>query len=534
MESTRLQELLDLYFDKSATTDEQAELEQLLLSSESARERFWRHAEDTWLIRRAVEITASEAVVKQPTNDALAPGSSQSTAAKSPVSRVVSPVLGFFARRTPLSMSVAALVIVALLGGMYFMAAPFYRAMLRDGKTGASSAHQFVAQLTDDHEAMWAAGQIGTVQGAHLVVGHPMDLQQGLAEVTFVSGAQIVIEGPARVLTDGPNHCTVESGKIVGLVPAAAVGFSVTTPYCEVVDLGTEFGISVTPGRAGVKVFEGSVAVVSPSQQSTNDKRRVIVAGEGAVFDKSGLVLQAKQPDALAFRRQIPAKPQMVNVTPEFVGRKNCSRLMYAGVGRAIEVPTLHNYDAATGGRAGNQYVWLDLSASLPELPPEGIERVLLRWEGVALPSVAHSRKPCVQTEVGIFSVPDNRRGIPTVFARGKGHDNVNFYATHASEVIDAVTIPSASEKFRFLANWDITKLVRRWIDNPAAPRRGQIIIINRQHPVWIQWDETPRVYVQLRSDEEPQGDAKPAGDGSKPSGQADARDDSQHGLSHR
>lgn len=435
----------------------------------------------------------------------------------------------FFTRRTPLSITVAALVIGLLITAMAFIAAPIYRHLAGPGREpGKFAPPVIVAELSGVHEAVWGEGQIGSHRGAQLPAGHSLHLNEGIVEVTLSSGAVLVIEAPAVVRIDGPNRCSLETGQLVARVPAAAIGFSIATPNCEVVDLGTEFGVDVTGERSGVQVFEGSVALVPGSGPSAPSQRRVLVAGEAVLVDQSGLVEPAKLTDMQSFRRHIPAAPQWVDVTPEFVGKENCSRVLYTGIGRATEIASLHVYDAAVGSRNGNQYVWLDLSASLPQLPPERIERVLLRWDGVVVPQVvpAHGSKAGVQAELGVFTVPDGRRGIPTVFARADGKNNVNFYAAHESDVIDAVTVPAVSEDRRILASWDITKLVQHWIDNPEAPHRGQLVLINRQHPVWVQWDGTPRVLARIRPHEE--SDAK-ASDESEPPRQAAPQDDLKH-----
>ncbi len=225
--------------------------------------------------------------------------------------------------------------------------------------------------------------------------------------------------------------------------------------------------------------------------------------GKGLVFDQTGVVLQSERPAAQAFRRRIPAAPRLVDATPEYVAGENFSRMLVAGTGRATQNAKLHNYDAATAGPASNQYVWFDFSAALAELPADRVEKVFLRWEGMILPRVAHRGGASVSADLGIFPVPDDQRGIPTIFTRGDGNDNVRFYAAHEDQLVDAVTVPAVSENRRFLATWDITKLVHDWLENPDAPRRGQLIIVNREHPIWINWEASmPRLYAQIRPED--------------------------------
>ena len=75
---------------------------------------------------------------------------------------------------------------------------------------------------------------------------------------------------PARVVLDGPAHFTLDSklggnlqlGKLTARVPHGAHGFTVSTPAGKVVDLGTEFGVSVKADKTvEVEVFVGEVVV---------------------------------------------------------------------------------------------------------------------------------------------------------------------------------------------------------------------------------------------------------------------------------
>lgn len=404
-------------------------------------------------------------------------------------------------RPTPLSMAVAAMVMALVVTAMYFMAPPVYRAMTSRERTNDDPAPVIVAQLTGFHEAVWAEESLSPQEGAWLQGGQRLALTSGMAEVMFRSGATVLIEGPAQFDLLGSNTGHLAQGRVTAKVPQPAHGFTVETPNARIIDLGTEFGVQVAQEQSGVQVFEGKVEVApkSPSTGATT-KGRVLVAGQGIVIDKSGVVVLEEQPDAQAFRRDLPNAKQFVEITPELVAGQNYQRLMSNGAGRAIPDGKMNNYDAALGAAAGNQFVWFDLSSCLSQLPAEGVEKVFFRWEGVILPNAAHTGAATVQTDLGLFAVPDDERGVPSVFVRGDGKDNVNFYVAYAEEVIATVTVPAVKQNHRFLANWDITNLVQQWRDNPDAPRRGQFIIVNSQQPIWLQWEgKMPRVYAQVK-----------------------------------
>lgn len=63
---------------------------------------------------------------------------------------------------------------------------------------------------------------------------------------------------PAGVPVAASRSARLRHGKMTARVPAEAVGFEVICPHGKVIDLGTEFGVSVSPaGAADVYVFEG-------------------------------------------------------------------------------------------------------------------------------------------------------------------------------------------------------------------------------------------------------------------------------------
>ena len=83
---------------------------------------------------------------------------------------------------------------------------------------------------------------------------------RGLAEIEFDCGARVILQGPAGLRLLSGRSARLLKGKLTARVPARARGFTVLTPHNKVVDLGTEFGLSVDDdGAATVRVFTGEV-----------------------------------------------------------------------------------------------------------------------------------------------------------------------------------------------------------------------------------------------------------------------------------
>src|SRR5690606_24227319 len=95
-----------------------------------------------------------------------------------------------------------------------------------------------------------------------LRAGEPLVLESGLAEVRFHSGAKIVVEGPASIKLAN-NKAFLSEGRIAAKVPKAARGFAINTPEVNVVDLGTEFAVSVRDFKTLVRVYEGEVELIA-------------------------------------------------------------------------------------------------------------------------------------------------------------------------------------------------------------------------------------------------------------------------------
>ncbi|MHC4875319.1 MAG: LamG-like jellyroll fold domain-containing protein [Planctomycetota bacterium] len=133
---------------------------------------------------------------------------------------------------------------------------------------------QGVALVTRLVDVAWAAGQQPLELGDALPPGR-LALDSGYAQVEFFCGATVVLEGPAKLDLQSPLLARVVSGRLRAQVPPAARGFSLEVDDMTVVDLGTEFGLAVSPEGASVQVFDGEVELQHPTQA-----KRLLTAGD--------------------------------------------------------------------------------------------------------------------------------------------------------------------------------------------------------------------------------------------------------------
>ena len=109
--------------------------------------------------------------------------------------------------------------------------------------TGAEPVAENVAWLVNAQDCRW--DEAGQRPGRDMGDGKELHLARGLAEIEFDCGARVILQGPAGVRLLSGRSVQLLKGTLTARVPGRARGFTVLTPHNKVVDLGTEFGLSV-------------------------------------------------------------------------------------------------------------------------------------------------------------------------------------------------------------------------------------------------------------------------------------------------
>ncbi len=128
-----------------------------------------------------------------------------------------------------------------------------------------------------------------------------LQLDAGLLELRFASGATVILEGPADFEVAGALRCVLYCGTVVARVPEEARGFTVEGPRGRLVDLGTEFGVRV--GKSGdteVHVLKGRVEAFPTNQQ------KAIELKENQALRLTSVTNLALPADATAFVTDLP------------------------------------------------------------------------------------------------------------------------------------------------------------------------------------------------------------------------------------
>ncbi len=241
-------ELVDLYC--AGLIDEQGfhRLESMLLDSPAARDHFvayfHHHTEIQFAIRAG---RAADAVLEQ-----IVPGPGAVKNGRARSSRRLSwrPHRGWVAAAAGVAL-VAAGIVAARMSGPNWPQRRF-TAVAEKPATGG------IAWLVNAQDCRWAGQE--QKPSRDMRAGKILRLERGLAEIEFDQGARVILQGPAGLELISASSALLRYGVLTARVPDRARGFTVLSPGGKVVDLGTEFGLSVNDGgTTTVRVFKGEV-----------------------------------------------------------------------------------------------------------------------------------------------------------------------------------------------------------------------------------------------------------------------------------
>ena len=199
----------------------------------------------------------------------------------------------------------AAVLLIAVLGALAFTKLNPFRAGPR------AAPPRRVAWISGAKGVQWLGDK--PRRNEALSLGRRLKLKRGLVEITYQTGARVVLQGPAEYGVQGPSSGYLKLGKLVARVEGRrAKGFTIETPLADVVDLGTEFGIEVDGnGAAEVVVLTGEVDVVSNANADRPAKRVRLTANQVAfVEDDSGAITRREKIDSrvvASYRKRLDA-----------------------------------------------------------------------------------------------------------------------------------------------------------------------------------------------------------------------------------
>ena len=156
-------------------------------------------------------------------------------------------------------------------------------------------------------------GEVAIRSGQQVMSGQ-LSLDRGLVRLDFVSGASVVIEGPAKIEVVDEMRVVLLRGVVTATIPESAIGFVVDTETAHVVDLGTAFGVSVgDDGTTDVCVFEGEVSV--SRNGSTSTQSALVREGQAVRASEQSPTIDSTDYDVAPFENAWPVNSGVLQTT---------------------------------------------------------------------------------------------------------------------------------------------------------------------------------------------------------------------------
>ena len=302
-DANRLFELAGAICDETASHRDRLELKAMMLVDPASRLRYLDYCQVHATLRLQLRANRASQNVYQQIKDELvtkSPTESDSAAVEPPVSNAPHFPTGLWCSPVADRSSgwlVAYLVAMVIVGvGLATMAVvPVSRTIplvatssQSDGEKQQTLAEkveqkgEIVGQITGMVDCKWDAPKTIPTKNARVLLGQTYTLASGVMEITYDTGAKVILQGPGSYEVESKNGGFLSVGKLTArlkkkeglgarseertvatstlLIPHSL--FAVRTPTAVVTDLGTEFGVEVD-NRGGTQsyVFRGRVLV---------------------------------------------------------------------------------------------------------------------------------------------------------------------------------------------------------------------------------------------------------------------------------
>lgn len=156
--------------------------------------------------------------------------------------------------RRPLALAIAASLMVAVGIGLTLV----YQRGAAEQLMARNVSSRTTATLLSERDAVW--GHSVTAQDGVRTVQSIPHLKEGFAELELASGARVILDGACRFEITSTNSINLHSGQLTAHVQPQAAGFRINTPLGSVEDLGTAFGLKLSPSNGlETVVFDGEV-----------------------------------------------------------------------------------------------------------------------------------------------------------------------------------------------------------------------------------------------------------------------------------
>ena len=346
----RVLELAGAVCNGMASRDDLAELDSMLLSDEDSCRRYLFYCDLHVALRmevrsdRAAQKACRETDMKLEVRNAPESDVSEMDAARNtpvmPLTLCDIPpfhsTFGYFSSGWPVAYLVASvifgigLVIGAVTQVSHHVQIASHARPVVEKRRGVAPESESVGQITGMGDCQWADESTAAINGARVPLGRRYALASGLMEITYDTGAKVILQGPVTYEVESASGGYLSVGKLtaklekndearmindeLGTVQSgihhSAISnqnlFAIRTPTATVTDLGTEFGVEVDrEGQGDVHVFVGAVRISPVSEGNATQESMTLVAGDSARTGKGRIAGKAVGRPA-SFVRQMP------------------------------------------------------------------------------------------------------------------------------------------------------------------------------------------------------------------------------------
>lgn len=152
---------------------------------------------------------------------------------------------------------------------------------------GTNAIDSVIADIVEQQGVTWADDSTALAADDTIQRGR-LSSTGGEYTLQFRDGSTVRVVGDASLDIKSKMLVQLDHGRATANVPENSTGFTITSAFVNVVDQGTQFGISVDNGRADVVVFDGKVDVTSNLDESRRPKR--LNQGEAVKIDRRGTI----------------------------------------------------------------------------------------------------------------------------------------------------------------------------------------------------------------------------------------------------
>ncbi|WP_417381512.1 FecR domain-containing protein [Gimesia sp.] len=119
---------------------------------------------------------------------------------------------------------------------------------------------RYLARIINTKNATWSEEKQNWFPDDLLHAGDQIHISSGMIELETITGAKVILKGTSHLKLIQPDQFLLDQGNLFAHVPPHSQGLTVDTPTSRVVDLGTSFGLIVSPTHeTEVHVLKGLV-----------------------------------------------------------------------------------------------------------------------------------------------------------------------------------------------------------------------------------------------------------------------------------